>query len=104
MQVLPIDVTSLVAVIMGISIVLIPVAGLTARFALKPAVEALGRFIEGKGKDEAVHIVERRMALLEQQMEVLQHSVDRLIEVNEFDAELKGGKTPGELPPGGSYP
>lgn len=99
MQMLPIDLTSLVAVIMGISVVLIPVAGLTARFALKPAVEALGRFIEGKGKEEAVHVVERRIALLEQQLEVLQTSVDRLIEVSEFDAALKGASTRGELPP-----
>jgi hypothetical protein len=34
--ILPIDLTALLAVFMGISIVLIPVLGITARFALKP--------------------------------------------------------------------
>ena len=65
MPVLPIDLTALVAVIMGTSIVLVPVIGLTARFALKPTVEALGRFFEGKGTEESVTIVERRLALVE---------------------------------------
>jgi hypothetical protein len=35
----PIDLTSLVAVFTGISIFLIPMIGLTARFALKPTVQ-----------------------------------------------------------------
>ena len=41
-EILPIDLTALLAVFMGVSIVLIPVIGLTARFALnrrsKPSV------------------------------------------------------------------
>ena len=41
MPVLPIDLTAIVAVIMGISIVLVPVIGLTARFALKPLVQSM---------------------------------------------------------------
>ena len=44
MPVLPIDLTAIVAVIMGISIVLVPVIGLTARFALKPLVQSMGHF------------------------------------------------------------
>ena len=88
MQILPIDLTALVAVILGISIVLVPVIGLTARFALKPTVEALGRFFEHKGLDESVHIMERRMALMEQQIESLDASVRRLAEVTEFHTAL----------------
>ena len=98
MPVLPIDLTALVAVIMGTSIVLVPVIGLTARFALKPTVEALGRFFEGKGTEESVTIVERRLALLEQQIEVLQGSVDRLVDVAEFDSQLRGKEAPAALP------
>ena len=98
MQILPIDVTSLVAVIMGTSIVLVPVIGLTARFALKPVVEAMGRFLQGKGTEESVLIVERRMALLEQQLEAMQGSVDRLVEVAEFDAQLKGAEVGKAIP------
>ena len=65
-EILPIDLTALLAVFMGISIVLIPVLGITARFALKPTVEALSRFFDKRGSDEAVSILERRMALIEQ--------------------------------------
>ena len=102
MQILPIDLTALVAVIMGVSIVLVPVIGLTARFALKPTVEALGRFFEHKGLDESVHIMERRMALMEQQIESLEASVKRLAEVTEFHDQLgTGAKRAGRLGSGG---
>jgi hypothetical protein len=85
--------TGLVAVIMGMSIVLIPVIGLTARFALKPTVEALARFFDGRGRDEAVSLLERRMALLESQMETLNASMGRLADVSEFHAALASGET-----------
>ena len=98
MQILPIDVTGLVAVILGISIVLIPVAGLTARFVLKPVVEALGRFQAGRTSEESIQLMERRMSLLEAQLEGVQHSVDRLVEVSEFNAELRAGRVATSLP------
>ena len=101
MQILPIDLTSLVAVILGISIVLVPVAGLTARYVLKPVVDALGRFQQGRTGEETLQLMDRRMSLLEAQMEGLQHSVDRLVEVSEFNAELRSPRHGGELPPGG---
>lgn len=100
MNVLPIDFVALVSVIMGISIVLIPVAGLTARYALKPIVEALGRYFEGKGSDEATKITERRLALLEQQIDEMQGALNRLVEVSEFHASLRGAGTPSALGPG----
>ncbi len=100
MQILPIDLTSLVAVILGISIVLIPVAGVTARFVLKPVVDALGRFQEGRSSEETMQLMERRMSLLEAQLEGVQHSMDRLVEVSEFNAELRGGRSGGKLPSG----
>ncbi len=84
----PIDLTALLSVFMGISIVLVPVIGLTARFALKPTVEALSRFFDKKGSDEAVSILERRMALMEQQLESIASSVQRLAEAAEFDQKL----------------
>lgn len=93
MEVLPIDITSVIAVIMGISVVLVPVIGLTARFALKPTVEALSRIFEGRARDEAVQILERRVALLEQQVEAMEGSVGRLEEVTRFDARLREGAT-----------
>lgn len=103
MQVLPVDLVALISSVLGISIVLVPVIGLTARFALKPTVEALGRFFEHKELDESVHILERRMALMEQQIESLGASVKRLAEVTEFHNELSaGGRQAERLGKGGS--
>jgi hypothetical protein len=87
-EILPIDLTALLAVFMGVSVVLVPIIGLTARFALKPTVEALSNFFEKKGSDEAISILERRMALIEQQVESIDTNVQRLVEATEFDRSL----------------
>jgi hypothetical protein len=88
-QLQPIDVTEIIAVFMGISIVLIPVIGLTARFAIKPVVEALSRGLESRGQDETVRILERRVGLLEAQVEAMEHSVARVEEAKDFEAQLR---------------
>lgn len=88
MQVLPVDLTALAAVVLGISTVLVPVIGLTARFALKPTVEALGRLFESRGTNEALQIVERRLDLQEQQIDALQNALRSLNETREFDRQL----------------
>lgn len=97
MQVLPIDLTAIIATIMGISIVLIPVAGLTARFAFKPLVESLARMFEHRGMEETLAIAERRIALLEQQVEGLESTVRQIEETQSFDRQLRAGDArPGE--------
>ena len=88
MQILPIDITALVATILGISIVLIPVIGVTARFALKPAVEAVSRLFENRNTHEAIQILERRMELQEHQIEALQNALRSLTEERDFDRQL----------------
>jgi len=93
--VLPIDVTAIVAIIMVFSVVLVPIIGFTARFALKPLVEALSGFFERKAVEETVAVLERRMAFMEQQLEGLQDSVDRLAEVSDFHRELGRGPVAG---------
>lgn len=94
MQIAPIDLTSIIAVVMGISIVLVPVIGLTARFVLKPTVEALSQFFDNRGLDDTVAILERRMALMETQMESLDSSMKRLADVGEFHMALSAGEAP----------
>ena len=94
MQIVPIDLTALIATIMGISIVLIPVIGITARFALKPTVEALSRFLHTKELDESVNILERRMSLVENQLESMESSLRRIADVTEFHRALEKGETP----------
>jgi len=97
---LPIDLTEIIAVFMGISIVLVPVIGLTARFAFKPFVEALSKGLDARGHDEAVVILERRVALLESQIESMEQSVSRIEETSAFDAQLRKPSPPdtGQLP------
>ena len=88
MQIQPIDLTQLVATVLGISIVLIPVIGITARFALKPTVEALSRLFENRSTSETLQILERRIELQEQQIDVLQIQLRSLSETREFDRQL----------------
>ncbi len=99
MEIVPIDLVGLVATVMGISIVLVPVIGLTARFALKPAVEAMAKLFDHKGLDETVSILERRLALMEQQMEAMEGSVRTLNEVTDFHRQLSAGDESTQDPP-----
>jgi hypothetical protein len=102
MQILPIDIVALVASILGISIVLVPVIGLTARFAMGPVVEALSKLFEGRNADETVRLLERRLELQEQEIAMLSQSVRQLAEGREFDRQLGGGEQgQGRLPPSG---
>ncbi len=89
----PINLTEIIAVVMGISIVLIPVIGITARFALKPTVEAFSRLFEGKGANETISILERRMALMESQIESIESNLKRLVDVTDFHQQLESGPT-----------
>lgn len=69
MEFRPIDLTELAGVVMGTSIVLLPVLALTLRFALKPLVEALHKmWVAKENADRAVGL-ERRVAHLERQLE-----------------------------------
>ncbi len=84
----PVDWVALAGVIMGTLIVLIPLAGLTARFALKPIVEAVARMRQTQGAAEHLTLVEQRLALLEQQQANTEADVGRLLEVQEFQEKL----------------
>ena len=81
----------LTAIVMGSLMLLIPIAGLTARFAIKPVMEALGRAREGAGTNaRELSVLEQRVALLEQQYQNLEGSVERLQDVKDFERRLTG--------------
>ena len=86
---MPVDLTSLVAVIGVFLVVLIPVAGLTARFALKPIVEAIFRARESPTAARETALLEKRVALLEQQLRSVEGSMERLAEGAEFRRQLE---------------
>ena len=104
MQIQPVDLTALISAVLGISIVLIPVIGITARFALKPTVEALARVFENRGTHEAIQILERRLSLLESQIEALDSGQRRLEEKSQFDAQLRGTPDGPALPSNATTP
>jgi sensor histidine kinase YesM len=76
---------------LGILTVLIPIAGLTARFALKPIVEAIARMKEMQtgATGRELNVLEQRVALLEQQYQSLDSTVERIAEIKDFDRQLK---------------
>jgi len=88
---MPIDWVSLVAVVMGTSIVLIPVIGLTVRFALKPLVEARARWMELQSEGNTNRLLEQRVALLEAQLGQVEGSLGRVLDEQEFHRKLASG-------------
>lgn len=80
------------AIFLGMMVVLIPIAGLTARFALKPLMEALRSYRELQGDNQAQQLIERRMALMEEQMHSMDRTIRELAEESEFRRDLESGK------------
>ncbi len=73
--------------------------GITARFALAHTVKALSGLFEHKGLNETVRILERRIALQEQQIESMESSLPRLAAVSEFHESLEAGTGKEVAPP-----
>lgn len=94
----PVDLTAIVAIVMVFSCALIPIAGFTLRFAIKPAVEALAKTFENRGLEDTVGVLERRLGLIESQMDSVESSVHRLAEAVEFQNQLRADADPGSLP------
>ncbi len=83
-------------IIAAIGIVLIPSIGLTARFALKPIVEAIVRLKDAFPQaDAATPQVEQRLLAVEEEVRQLRQGFDRLATAVEFDTQLRAGAGPG---------
>jgi len=75
--------------------VLVPVCALTYRFVLKPSRKDRARLREDH--DDSPEILrDARLDNMERQLEGLEASVQRLVDVTEFDRQLKSGKPPEE--------
>lgn len=71
--------------------ILTPVVGITARIALKPIAELMGRLREGQSSNQALAMIERRLDLLEREVQSLssvREEVARLQEAQEFQLRL----------------
>ena len=76
------------AILFGSLIVLIPIAGLTARFALRPIMEAVSHFRGTQAADQRIAVLEQRLALLEEQVHSVERDHRRLVEDAEFQRQL----------------
>ncbi len=86
----------IVAIVGGVLLFLVPIAGFTARFAFKPIVESLARLRElqaGSAGGADVQQLAQRVGKIEQQLEGMDVSLQRLIEAKEFDRQLSSGRS-----------
>jgi hypothetical protein len=84
-----INIIALTAVVFGGLTVLIPIAGLTARFALKPVIEAITTVRNGQLGDQRVAFLEQRLALVEEQLHSMERDHARLVEEADFRRQLE---------------
>jgi hypothetical protein len=75
----------------GILVVLIPVTGLTLRFAIKPFLKDIAGARAGRQVQPGVRDAEQdsRLGRIENQLDSLETSVRQLTEVVQFDRQLK---------------
>jgi hypothetical protein len=90
MEIQPIDLTALILGALGILIVLIPVFGLTVRFAIRPVVEALGRAREVRDGSATV----RELEVMSARLRELEEEVVRLKNSEPYRASLPSGVEP----------
>jgi hypothetical protein len=91
MEVMPIDLVALTAIVLGCLMFLIPIAGLTLRHAIKPISEAMARNSAGGADRETIQMLERRLALLEQEVHGIAETraeLTRLVEELQFQKQL----------------
>jgi hypothetical protein len=77
-------------ILLGI-VVLVPVTGITVRYMLRPFLDAGARkrdYLELKQENS---VMEKRVALLEYQLETVERSLHRMVEAQEFDQALRPG-------------
>ena len=79
----------LVAVVLGGLSVLIPITGLTARFALKPIIEAITTLRAGQEDEKRTAFLEQRLALVEEQLHAIERDHQRLLEADDFRRQLE---------------
>ncbi len=80
---------------MGMLVILIPIAGLTLRFAIKPIAEAVARVRAAEASSREVSMLEQRVELLERQLSAMESDVHRIREIEEFHAQLKAPEREG---------
>jgi hypothetical protein len=84
-----IDYTSLAAVLLVGSAICAPIFALSIRLALRPVVEAWTKLKQSETGGRDIALQDRRMAVLEQEIQSLQRAVQELAEGDEFRRRLQ---------------
>jgi hypothetical protein len=71
--------------------VLIPVTGVTLRFALKPIVDSIARLMEIREGRERSEVVEQRIALMEQELQLARAEIREMQAREDFYQRLGPG-------------
>lgn len=83
-------------------IVAIPVVAFSARFAIKPIADAVARLRESQGQaagsEAMLQLQDRRMSLLEAELQAIHGTLERLVEAERFRSELEASRIPAALP------
>lgn len=95
----------LAGILASVFIVGIPVIALSARFAIRPIAEAIVRLREGQGRgsDEMMQLQDRRVSLLEAELQAVHGTLERLVEAERFRSELESSRIPAALPARGDH-
>ena len=78
----------ILAILVGGTAVLVPIVGITARFALKPVIDTYLRARESVGSEQRLALTEQRLALVEEQLHMLEREQERLAAESEFQRQL----------------
>lgn len=81
----------IIIILMSGLIVFTPVAGLTLRFALKPLVDSIARIMEVRTRKDEADLLDKRVALLEQELSVARTELRELKDRDEFYQRLGPG-------------
>lgn len=74
----------IIAMLLTALVLFVPVAGLTLRFALKPMVDSIARLMEVRVRGAGADLLEKRLALLEQELQSVRGELSRIVERSEF--------------------
>ena len=94
----------IIAIVATFLVVFVPVAGITLRIAVKPVAEAFAKYMQARQGTEELQLVERRLALLEQELGAVRNEVQHLTEEREFYRRLSEQHQQPETPRIGTGP
>jgi hypothetical protein len=87
----------LIACLVGAGLISLPLMAFCIRFAAKPLVDAFVRLREAQGgskaTNETLQLHDRRMALLESELQLIGANLEKLVEAQRFQAELAAPRT-----------